>query len=64
VKDTKQKEIAHVIGQFDSCRLSKDGGGKITFEFGSESLEAIQLIQTWHNQRPANFAIAVKPINE
>ncbi len=57
-------DIAQLIAQFDSCRLLKDGGGKITFEFGSESLEAIQAIQTWHNQSPRNFAIAVKPLDE
>lgn len=60
----KDQAIAHLVLQFDSCRLLKDGGGKITFEFGAESLEAIQMIQTWHNQRPVNFAIAVKPLTE
>ena len=54
--------IAHLVMQFDSCRMLKDGGGKITFEFGSESLENIQKVQTWHNQAPVNFAIAIKPL--
>jgi hypothetical protein len=60
----KKSEIAQLIVQFFSCNLSKDGGGKITFEFGSDSLEAIQTIQTWHNQRPMNFALAIKPLEE
>jgi len=58
------QDIAHIIAQFDSCRITKDGGGKITFEFGSESLAAIQQVQTWFNQRPDNFAIAIKPLHE
>lgn len=60
----EKPEIAQLVAQFDSCRLLKDGGGKITFEFGADSLEAIQQIQTWHNQRPVNFAIAIKPLDE
>lgn len=60
---TKAKaEIAQLIAQFYSCTLSKDGGGRITFEFGADSLSEIQRIQTWHNERPANFAVAVKPL--
>jgi len=62
MKKKIEDHIAHVIGQFDSCRLHKDGGGKITFEFGAESLEAIQKIQTWQNEQPVNFAIAIKPL--
>lgn len=60
----QQAEIAHIIAQFDSCRISKEGGGKITFEFSADSLAAIQQVQTWHNERPYNFAIAIKPLNE
>lgn len=63
-KKAEPQPIAHLVMQFDSCRMLKDGGGKISFEFGSESLEAIQMIQTWHNQGPANFAVAVKPLTE
>lgn len=61
-KPTSNENIAHIIGQFFSCTLSKDGGGKITFEFGADSLAAIQQIQTWHNEQPSNFAIAIKPL--
>jgi hypothetical protein len=63
-KSKQAQEIAHIIAQFDNCRILKDGGGKITFEFGAESLEAIQMIQTWHNERPCNFALAVKALEE
>ena len=58
------KEIAHIVGQFDSCRITKDGGGKITFEFGAESLDAIQQVQSWYVENPTNFAIAIKPLQE
>lgn len=58
----EENEIAKFTVQFDSCRLTKDGGGKITFEFGADSLAAIQQIQTWHNEQPSNFAIAIKPL--
>lgn len=54
--------IAKLTGQFYSCTLLKDGGGRITFEFSADSLDAIQQIQTWHNIQPLNFAIAVKPL--
>lgn len=64
VKKKNEIEIAHIVGQFDSCRITKDGGGKITFEFGSESLAAIQQVQTWFSNKPSNFAIAIKPLEE
>lgn len=64
VAKKNETEIAQLIAQFDSCRLLKDGGGKITFEFSADSLAAIQQVQTWHNQRPVNFAIAIKPLDE
>jgi len=63
-EDPNGDGITQLVVQFFSCNLSKDGGGKITFEFGAESLEAIQSIQTWHNDKPRNFAIAVKPLDE
>jgi len=64
VAKQEQDPIAKIIGQFYSCTLSKDGGGKITFEFSADSLNAIQQVQTWHNKRPGNFAIAIKPLEE
>lgn len=63
MRKEKEPVISQLVVQFFSCNLSKDGGGKITFEFGSDSLEAIQRIQTWHNLRPQNFALAIKPLD-
>lgn len=57
------KKIAHVICQFDSLRILKDGGGKITLEFGADSLESIQKIQSWVSSGDMNLAVAITPLD-
>ena len=56
------KTICHLVLQFDSMRFTKDGGGKITFEFGSERIKEIQKIQDWTSHGEMNLAVAIKPL--
>lgn len=55
------REIAIFTGQFNSCRTVQDGGGKLTLEFGLDSLDAIQKIQAWGCQGATNLIVTVSP---
>lgn len=57
------KQISHLTLQFDSMRTTKDGGGKITFEFSQDQMNEIQKILMWNGQGEMNFAVAITPLN-
>lgn len=44
--------------QLYSVRTTKDGGGRLTFEFGADAISAIQEIMTLNSRGEVNFAIA------
>lgn len=58
------KQISHLVLQFDSMRFTKDGGGKITFEFSGDTgtVQELQKIQTWSSTGDQNFAVAISPL--
>lgn len=52
-------EPIKLICQLDSVRTTKDGGSKITFECGAESMKGVtELIET-NGEGGVNFAVAV-----
>lgn len=57
----EEKEVIRLTAQLERVVTTKDGGGKITFEFGADSLEAIKQIMTAHGTGEVNFAIALVP---
>lgn len=58
-----KKDISHLVCQFDSVRILKQGGGKLTLEFGNDSLEQIQKIQQWAMNGDLNLAVAVTKLD-
>lgn len=56
--------VAQVTAQLYSVTTKKDGGGRISFDFGLESLKGIHKIQEWNAQGGMNFALAIVPYQE
>lgn len=52
---------ANITAQLYSVTTKKDGGGRIQFEFGMESLNAIHRIQKWNAQGGMNFTVVCVP---
>ncbi len=50
-----------IVVQLNSIKTLKDGGGKIVFEFGNESLEEIQKLQTLAGDGDINFVAVLVP---
>lgn len=50
-------EPVKFVAQFYSVRSTRDGGGRLTLEFGAESLDAIHAIQKLSGN--VNLALAV-----
>lgn len=58
----KPKDLtANITAQLFSAVSRRDGGGRITFEFGMESLNAIHKIQKWNAIGGVNFTVVVVP---
>ncbi len=57
------KKISHLVCQFDRLSFNKEGGGKLTLEFGMDSAKEIQKIQDWVSQNEQNLAVAVSPLD-
>lgn len=57
------KNIAKFVAQFDRLTFSKEGGGKITFEFSQDALKDLQKLQDWNMGGNLNFAIAISPLD-
>lgn len=43
------KEVATIIAQLDNFKTTKDGGGKLTIEFGMDSFDEVKKIIDWSN---------------
>ncbi len=56
-----EDNLANITAQLYSVTTKKDGGGRIQFEFGMESLLAIQKIQNWNAKGGMNFTVVVVP---
>lgn len=57
-------EQCKAVVQLNSITTLKDGGGKITFEFGNESLEEIQKLQRLAGDGEVNFVAVFVPFKE
>jgi hypothetical protein len=55
----KENLGATFTGQVYDIRTKKDGGGRISIDFGSDGLEAVQFIQMIASKKGGNFEIAV-----
>ena len=55
------KEVCQLAVQFDSFRTTKDGGGKITLEFGQDAFAEIQKILEWNTQGHQNYLAVITP---
>jgi hypothetical protein len=53
--------IANLVCQYHKQEGRKDGSGRITFEFGAESMLEVHKILTEHSRRPTNFHVIVIP---
>lgn len=57
-------QVAKIIAQLDNFRTTKDGGGKITFEFGLDSMTEIKKILDWSVVNEQSFILAVAPYRD
>jgi len=60
MKDEKEN-VAQVVGQLYQVKTNKDGGGRIQFDFGYESLKEIQKIQELNGKGEQNFILVIAP---
>lgn len=61
VQSPESEFVCKLTCQLFRVTTNKDGGGRVQFDFGLESLEDIQKIQQWNGQGERNFTIAVVP---
>lgn len=54
-------EVAKIVGQLYRVSSNKDGGGRITFDYGAESIEEIHKIIRANSTEGMNFALAIVP---
>lgn len=57
------QNVAKLELQFDTMRTTKDGGGKITFEFSQDQMQEIQKVLRWNGIGEVNFVVVVTPLN-
>lgn len=57
----ENEETINLVVQLFRVTTSKDGGTRIQFDCGAESLEAIQKIQTLNAHGEINLALAIVP---
>lgn len=50
------------IAQIYKVESKKDGGGRLTLEFGSDSIEAIQFVQKFAVKTDCSFQIGAVPL--
>lgn len=56
-------EPVKIIAQLHSVRTTSDGGGKITLEFGYDSLEGVLELQRLNSQGQTSLALAIVPFD-
>ncbi len=59
LENTMEKEVIKFTAQLDRVTSTKDGGSKITFTCGYESIEAIQKIVRLNAIGDTSMAIAI-----
>jgi hypothetical protein len=57
-------EPVKLVLQLNNVKTHKDGGGRITFDFGLESLNEIHRLQKINGRGEQNFMVVVVPHNE
>jgi len=57
-------KVAKITAQLNNFKTLKDGGYRITFDFGMDCLSEAQKILKWNANGEANFALAIVPFNE
>lgn len=57
-------KISKFTAQLNQVRTTKDGGGRIVFDFGLDALTEIQKIQSWNGTGGMSFALAVVPYKD
>ena len=60
----QEAKVANFVVQLFKITTDKQGGGRIQFDFGAESLDEIQKIQKANGRGGMNFALAVVPYKE
>ncbi len=55
----KEKMAASFKGALYDVRTKRDGGGRISIDFGADSLEAVQFIQKLASMGECNFEVAM-----
>jgi hypothetical protein len=56
------KEGATFVGQLYDVRTKRDGGGRISIDFGADGLSDIQWVQRVNAAKGCNFQIALVPM--
>lgn len=57
-------QSAQITAQINSIKTLKDGGYRLTLDFGQDSLDAVQKLITWNNSGEANFAVVIVPYRD
>lgn len=57
-------EPIKLIVQLDSIRSTRDGGGKLTLEFGADSLQEIHRLQLLNGSGDTSLAVVIVPYTE
>lgn len=55
----KEQLAATFQGVLYDVRTKRDGGGRVSIDFGRDSLEAVQFIQTVASKGDLNFQVAM-----
>lgn len=53
-----------LVAQLDRITTTRDGGGKLTLEFGADSLSAIHELQTLNGTGDTNLMVVIVPFEE
>jgi hypothetical protein len=56
-------EVAKLFAQLDNFKTTKDGGSKLTIEFGLESFEEVKKVITWSSQGK-NLVVVITPFKD
>ena len=57
-------DVIRFVGQLHDCRTRRDGGGRLTIDFGADALGEILKLQTANANGDTNLAFAIVPVRE
>jgi hypothetical protein len=60
-REKGQQEVIKLVVQLNRVNTTKDGGTRLWFDCGAESLEAVQRIQTLNAKGDISLALAIVP---